>query len=287
MDTNKKKIAVLGSEGYVGTAMIKMLNDKFDIVRFDPALKKESASRLEVNKCDLAVICVPTPMDSTEPFPHPCDISIVEDLIVWLETPVILIKSTIAIGTCEYLKKKYKKRICMSPEYVGESKYYIPAHLDFSNDMKKTPFWVIGGEDEDVKYIYNLFVPILGPLKKYMTVTCTEAEIVKYFENYYLAQRVILANEMKSCCDKLGVNYYRVREAWLCDPRINDFHSIAFHGKEGFSGKCLPKDMNALLHSMEKLGVNCDMLRGMLKGNYKMRKENKQALDYEYKNNNR
>ena len=56
-----------------------------------------------VNHCDLAIICVPTPMSED----GSCDTSEVEGIIKWIKTPLILIKSTIPPGTTERLKKQY------------------------------------------------------------------------------------------------------------------------------------------------------------------------------------
>lgn len=281
-----KKIAIIGSHGYVGSAFTKMVEPFFEVVRYDR--KKENWE--EVNACDLGVVCVPTEMDKSMPFPHACDTSIVEDVISKLETPVILVKSTLAPGTTDRLKKKYNKRICMSPEYVGEGRYYVPSHLDFSKKMERTPFWVVGGDSKDVAYIYDLLVPILGPLKRYITVTAIEAELIKYWENITLATRVILANEMKKSCDLFDANYYNVREGWLADPRMDFWHSIAFAEKPGFSGKCLPKDLNAFLRACEDKGLDMPMLRSVLKSNYKMRKEVNLETQYDYEetsNNNK
>ena len=54
------KIAIIG-QGYVGTAFKKFVEDYYDIVTYDPAYDSEYP-QAEVDACELAVICVPTPM---------------------------------------------------------------------------------------------------------------------------------------------------------------------------------------------------------------------------------
>ena len=58
-----------------------------------------------------------------------CDISQVEEGVSWLETPSILIKSSVVPGTTDYLKGKHNKRITVSPEYYGESSFFLPEHV--------------------------------------------------------------------------------------------------------------------------------------------------------------
>lgn len=276
------KIAVCGSEGYVGKAFVSMLEKQgIEVIKIDPSLGNKSAKYKDTSDCELAIVCVPTSMDKSEGFPYRCNVDIVEDVVSKLESEIIMIKSTVEPGATDRLKKKYNKRICHSPEYIGEGRYYMPPHLDFSKEMEKTPFWIVGGDSKDVDEIYNILVPILGPLKRYIRVTAKEAEVIKYWENISLAMKVIMANEMKASCEALGVSYYNVRDGWLADPRMNFFHSIAFDGKPGYGGKCLPKDLNAFLRVCKDVGYDAGFLRACLEVNNKMREEEGLDLDYE------
>lgn len=276
---HKRKIAIIGY-GYVGKAYERMVKDKYEVVIRDPALGDKSALNQEVNASDLAVLCVPTGMDKSKEFPYPCDISIVEECVSWLETPVILIKSTVTPGTTDLLKEKYNKRICMSPEYAGESSYYLPVGYDYVDDMKKTPWNIIGGSDEDVKYIFDLMVPIWGPKKDYYICTAKEAETIKYMENTYFGVKITFAQEMYNICKKLGVNWYRVWQGWALDNRVDKMHTAVFPEGRGFAGKCLPKDLNALVRASEDQGYEPVMLKAMLESNREIRKENGKEIDY-------
>jgi nucleotide sugar dehydrogenase len=275
-----KKIAIIGSEGYVGSAFKRMVQDKYEVVLFDPALGEESATKEECNQADLGVICVPTLMDKSKEFPFPCDTSIVEDCVSWLETPVILIKSTIAPGTTDRLKEKYKKRICMSPEYAGESTYFLPPGYDYFDNMKKTPWNVIGGADKDVNYIFDLLIPILGPKKEYHICTAKEAEVIKYMENTYFGVKITFAQEMYNICKVMDVNWYRVWTGWALDNRVDKMHTAVFPEGRGFAGKCLPKDLNALVRASIDAGYEPKMLKSMLESNREIRKENGKEIDY-------
>ena len=277
-----KKIAIIGSEGYVGKAFDAMVCGKYEVVRYDPNLGDKSASKEQVNECGLAVIAVPTPMSKEYKEVdglkvYACDTSIVEACVEWVDTPVILIKSTVSVGTTERLKKKYGKRIVFSPEYVGETGYKVSARMNFHTDMGATPFLILGGDNADCDYIFDLLVPILGPEKTYFKCDSKTAEFIKYKENDYFAHKVVWANEMRQQAEALGVDYYRAWQGWGLDPRIDVMHTAVFRDNEGFAGPCFPKDTNALCYSLLENGNRSALLVGMLKKNLNLRK----AEDYQ------
>ena len=213
-----------------------------------------------INKiCNLSIVCVPTPMAED----GSCDTSIVEETIKWLKTPYILIKSTIAPGTTDYLKKKYGKRIVFSPEYTGMSTYYNP----IMKTMKEEPFVVFGGSKEDTQFMVDVWQPMLGPLCQYLQVDAIEAELAKYIENSFFAAKVAYCNEFFEICKVFGVEYDRVRDIWLHDPRINPMHTSVFKNNRGVGGRCLPKDTMALIKASEAKGYEPKILKQVINSN--------------------
>lgn len=278
MATNTKRIGIVGY-GYVGKAFYDMVKDHYSTFVYDPHSEEAKGKFLNtkesINRCDLAVICVPTPSLEN----GRCDTSIVEDTVKWLETPVILIKSTIEPGTVDTLTALCKvnglpdKHLVFSPEYVGEGKYHVTARMDFQTDMKKTPFLILGGEKKDCDYILDLLVPVLGPEKTYYTCSAKEAEIIKYMENTYFGVKITFANEMYEICKALGADWYKVWQGWALDPRVDVMHTAVFPEARGFSGKCLPKDLNALVAASDRAGYYPEFLAQMLASNAKFRPE--------------
>lgn len=274
MQSNKKTIAIIGY-GYVGKAFAEMIKNHYQVLTFDPNLES-SATKEEVNKADLGVVCVPTPIKKD----GLCDTSIVEQILEWLDAPVILIKSTVAVGTTERLKKQFNKRIVMSPEYVGEGKYRVSPRMDFQTDMGATPFLVLGGDNADCNYILDLLIPVLGPEKRIYKMSTTEAELVKYMENTYFGVKITFAQEMYDICKQFGADWYSVWQAWSADPRVDVMHTAVFPEARGFAGKCLPKDLNALVFSSKQKGYTPIMLEAMLKSNKIIREKNGQENIY-------
>lgn len=261
-----KKIGIVGY-GYVGKALHSFFKKHYDVFIFDP-LMNNTHTKDEVNKCDVVFVSVPTPRGEN----GECDVSIVEDTIEWLDVDVIVIKSTVEIGTTERLIEKYNKNIVFSPEYIGESTYWSP--YDFHTDMKETPFFIFGGKKETCNKVIDIFLPVTGPCKRYIVSDSKTAEMAKYMENSFYATKITFCNEMYDICESLDIEWNEARELWLADPRINPMHTAVFKDKRGFSGKCLPKDTSALNHIAKENGLPSLLLNNVLESNNIFLKKN-------------
>lgn len=259
-----KKIGIIGL-GYVGQAIYSYFQDHYEVRYIDPA-KEGSNTQKQINECDLAVVCVPTEMrdDGT------CDTSIVEEVLGWLKTPVVLIKSTIPPGTTKKLERQFPDlNIAFSPEYIGEGKYYVPTHKGYPHptDMKQHNFFIFGGHKEVVRKIIPFFLKVSGPDARYHSTDSTTAELVKYAENSWGAMKVTFFNEFYEIAEKLGVEYVDFRELLLLDGRIERMHTAVFPDKRGFGGKCFPKDVNAIVKHMKDTGYEPKLLQCVLERN--------------------
>lgn len=261
------KVAIIGN-GYVGKAYQKLFPDAVIYNRHD----KIAESRFEVNQCDLAIICVPTPMKND----GSCDISIVEEVLAWVNTPLILIKSTVPPGTTKALKKRFKKRICHSPEYVGEGGYYIPFwQFPHPTEPQHHSFMIIGGHPKDREEILNIFYPVLGATKTYYQVDETTSELIKYMENCAIATKVTLCNEFYELAKTFGVSYSQLREGFVLDERQGKMFTTVFVDKRGFGGKCLPKDINGIVNAAKKAGYKAEFLEAVIENNNRLKKKTK------------
>jgi len=274
----KKESIVVISAGYVGRAIIDLVKKHYQVYCYDPmyhpGIKYQEMDdvtflkNIEDHPKDavLGIVCSPTPSlpDGS------CDLQYVENAIARLETPLILIKSTIEVGTTDILRKEFNKRIVFSPEFVGESKYYNPF---FNNEMATVPWLVLGGEPVDTRAVLEIIIKILGPTKQYYQCSAKEAEMIKYTENVYFATKVTFCNEVYSMCEASGIDYWKVREGWLLDPRIGGYgmHTAIFPNNRGYAGKCFNKDIRALVRFGEKVGYSPDFLKEVIKTNEKFR----------------
>lgn len=248
------KIGIIGY-GYVGKAIKEMIDDHYEVLIYDPAMKYNTKE--EINSCDLGIICVPTPMNDD----GSCDTRIVEQVMDWLKTPLVLIKSTVYPGFTE----GYPQAV-FSPEYVGESKYYNPIY----KTIKETDFIIFGGLSENTQKCVDIFKPILGPLVKYFQTDSRSAELVKYMENTFFATKITFCQEWYDICQAFGRSYDEIREMWLADQRINRMHTSVFKDNRGFKGKCLPKDLLGIIKASEEAGHEPELLKKVVQINGKL-----------------
>src|SRR5579859_3875968 len=220
-----KNIALIG-RGYVGKAHEAFFKDKFDLVFYDPPLGFSDKGK--VNTADLAIICVPTNMRPD----GAADLSIVEETLSWLKTPLILIKSTVPPGTTNRLAKKYKldSRLAFSPEFVGEGGYPVPhwQGVPHATDMKLHSSFIFGGTKEALDKILPFFNKVRGPFGEYRTTDATTAELVKYMDNCWIATKVTFCNEFYDIAKTYGVSYDELRELWLTDGRVGRSHTLVY-----------------------------------------------------------
>jgi UDPglucose 6-dehydrogenase len=259
-----KKIAIIGY-GFVGKAMSKLFPDA---LVYDPFFDKKiefpqinfCEDKSEINKCDVAFVCLPTAM-----LPNgECDTSIVEETICWLNTPLIIIRSTVKPGTTNNLIELFAKDIIFIPEYVGET----VAHPLL--DEKYRDFLIIGCRDSFIGNLaLEVYQEVYNSSLKVLFLTPTEAEIVKYMENTAIGSMVTLCNEFYNICETFGVNYNRVREGFLLDPRMSRYFTFVYPRARGFGGKCLPKDLNAIAAASKQAGYQAEFIEDILKNNTK------------------
>jgi UDPglucose 6-dehydrogenase len=260
----KQKIGIVGY-GYVGRAMYNFFKKHYEVFVHDVQGDKDVpiVGREEINSCDLSLICVPTPMDSS----GRCDTSLVDEVVSWVNTPITIIKSTVEVGTTASLSKLHGKKLVFSPEYCGESSYWSPYLWD--REVKETPFFIFGGDSESTSKCVDFYLPVAGPVKKYIQTSSCSAEMAKYMENSFYATKIAFCYEMAEICHSAGIDYNTVRELWLHDPRINPMHTAVFERNDSpFGGKCLPKDLSALHNfAKNKLGYEPKLLGEVLNSN--------------------
>lgn len=256
-----KKVAIIGY-GWVGKAMYKLFPDA---LVYDPYISQGEddpicATEKEINECEIAFICVPTPLKQITKFG--LDTSIVEEAVAWCECPLIVIRSTVNPGDCDKWVKIYNKDIVMQPEYLGET----PSHL--FNDPKTRPFLILGGHIGQTNKLIYLYQGVYNANISIRQVSAYEAEIIKLTENRAIAFKVAQCQELYDVCLKAGVNYYTIRDAvYGDDPRFNLWWTFVFPDNRGMNSKCLPKDVYAWCAWAESLGYEPKITQTLLEKN--------------------
>ena len=102
------------------------------------------------------------------------------------------------------------------------------------------------------------------------------AELAKYMENCFLATKVIFCNEFYDLAQKMNISYTELRETWLMDERMGRSHTFVFPEDRGYDGKCLPKDVDALISQAEELDVDMQVLNAVKQKNVEYNRDKKE-----------
>ncbi len=241
---NNLKVGIVGV-GMVGGAMQRYFQKK-EVEPFVYDKYNHLGSMQEVNQADVIFICVPTPFVSDKGF----SLKYVEEACSKIEgEKIVVIKSTVLPGATEYLQNKFPQhKLLFNPEFLTE--------LTADQDMQYPDRQIIGytAKSFDVAGDVMMLLP-LAPYERIMP--STEAEMVKYFGNNWFSVKVIFANQMYDLCQKIGIDYDTVKEAASADKRIGRSHLEVWHkGYRGYGGKCLPKDIRALIQFADSKEVD-------------------------------
>tara|TARA_B110000208_G_C11739345_1_gene419303 strand:+ start:49 stop:903 length:855 start_codon:yes stop_codon:yes gene_type:complete len=267
------KIGIIGN-GFVGKATNILNNNKTDIIIYDknPKLCEPNGITIDdIIETDLIMICVPTPMNKD----GSCHLDILKSVVyeienkVSLDEKIVIIRSTIPVGTCKELNCYFM------PEFLTEKNYM--------KDFKERECWIFGLKEDKHEqngifknYMYDLIRcnyysgNIINRDIKY--VSSCEAEMIKLFRNNYLAVKIGFCNEIAEFCDKKNLNYEKIIDIACSDKRIGKSHTLVpgHDDRRGFGGTCFPKDIHNLKVEMDKINMTSYIIKATIDRNEKV-----------------
>lgn len=267
MKINKKTFGIVGV-GMVGQQLEKWFNiSSLPVFSYDKF--KGIGSRDDLRNADIIFLCLPTP--HSDSIKSGVDLSSFLEIIEFFnDSKIFVIKSTIPVGTTEYLQEKFHNHLFFhNPEFLTE----ITAWEDFINPhMQIFGYGKAGLEDMAEK-----IMSILPRAKFSKIIPAKEAEIFKFARNAFFANKVIFANHIYDLADALGADYEIFREIMEEELRFGkerDNHFKVIHkGYRGFGGKCLPKDLKTFIKIFQSQKLNPELLLTTDKVNEKFLKE--------------
>ncbi len=238
------RIGIVG-HGVVGSAICRFFSQRHEISVYDKFQQGCCTPRHKerINSCDVVFVCVPTPAAVDG---RTCDVSAVEESVRWI-VPPICIRSTVPPGTVDRLVYETAKEICFSPEYIGEQ----PGHP--WREESACGFVIVGGTAALCDLVASAYRAIAVDDLKYFCSTARTAELCKYMENSFLATKVAFVNQFYDIASTLQVDFGDLLRLWLADPRIGSSHTVVTV-ERGFRGRCLPKDIAAMIAIMDEYG---------------------------------
>lgn len=181
---------------------------------------------------------------------------------------VVVTKSTVPIGTGEYLRKLIKETnprsnfgIVSNPEFLREGAAI--------NDFMRPDRVVIGSKDEEaIAIMRDLYRPLYLIEAPFVLTSLEGAELTKYAANAFLATKISFINEIASLCESIGCDVHDVARAIGMDRRIgNKF----LHPGPGFGGSCFPKDTRALATVAREFGRDSLIVDAVIEVNRRQR----------------
>jgi nucleotide sugar dehydrogenase len=251
------KIGIIGM-GYVGKAVeASWLGSQHQVVYYDPIVPG-SLSNVEavINERPGAIfVCVPTPSCSS----GACDTSIVKstlDQLLGKYAGVIIVKSTV-------MPDFWK-------DYTEHSNlFHVPEFLVASNaisDYLNPQFIFIGGHTNQAYQVERILATsaINLAVKIYHTDLIT-ASLVKYFMNTFLATKVTVLNQFSQLSNAIGANWDDFTQMIEIDSRMGSSHTQVPgpDGKYGYGGACFPKDVRAIIHTMQSHNVSAGIIEAV------------------------
>lgn len=209
---------------------------------------------------DVIFIAVPTPMGESGAADLTHVYAAADEIGSYLDRyKVVVDKSTVPVGTAERVRAIIRSRtehdfdVVSNPEFLKQGK----AIADFMQPDRV----VIGSDSERALGIMReLYEPFLRTFHPLIAIDTRSAEMAKYAANCFLATKISFINEISNLCERAGADISAVREAIGADKRIG--YEFLFPGI-GYGGSCLPKDVQALLHTADCFGSNMHLLRAV------------------------
>lgn len=184
---------------------------------------------------DYVIICVPTETNGYEHIQK----EVIQALMRIEKAKLVIIRSTILPGSTDKFQKEYPFPIMFVPEFGFEK--------TMEDDLKNPTHYLLGVTDRSICFVEEVS-NLLPGAKEYLTMTAKAAEWAKYITNVWGCFQVTLANvfyDLMNGDDNLYLEATRGATKHKNIPKWG--WKIWQDGERGYSGKCLPKDIKAII----------------------------------------
>ncbi|MFC1505219.1 UDP-glucose dehydrogenase family protein [Thermodesulfobacteriota bacterium] len=268
VDISKSKVNSInrGKSPIVEKGLNALIKKQHDAGKISATINASSA----VLDTDVSFICVGTPSTPEGHLNLTAIFKVAEEIGSALRKKkkyhIIIIRSTVLPGTnkkvTELIQKQSGKKadieftVVSNPEFLREGSAI--------NDFFNPPYTLIGSKNQKaIEKMEILYKEIDAPL-----ITCDVkiAEIMKYVNNAFHAQKVVFANEVGNICKKLNIDSHKVMDIFCMDRKLN---ISPYYLKPGFAygGSCLPKDLKALKTIAHDHYVSCHLIESIERSN--------------------
>jgi UDPglucose 6-dehydrogenase len=209
---------------------------------------------------DILFICVQTPPT----YSGDADLSYVwtalDDLPRVETRRLLVMKSTVPVGTGEKVRAALEARGLTNVGYVSNPEFLAEGRAvhDFVNPDRI----VIGAfAEEDGAEVQALYDGIDAPV---VVTDVASAEMIKLAANAFLMTRISFINEIANVCEAVGADVVEVAKGVGLDHRLGKHFLRA---GIGYGGSCFPKDSLALKQLASNSGYHFQLLAAVIEVN--------------------
>jgi UDPglucose 6-dehydrogenase len=209
---------------------------------------------------DFLYVCVGTPSTYSGDANLSYVWSVLDDLPELSGRPVLVMKSTVPVGTGEKIRAALDARslehvgYASNPEFLSEG----TAVRDFMAPDRI----VIGAfEQSDGDRVEELHGKLEAPVVR---ADVASAEMIKLAANAFLMTRISFINEIANVCELVGADVEEVARGVGLDHRLGPHFLRA---GIGYGGSCFPKDASALKQLASNSGYHFQLLSAVIEVN--------------------
>jgi UDPglucose 6-dehydrogenase len=214
----------------------------------------------EIVSRPILFVCVGTPPTYSGDADLSAVWTVVDQLPALEERAILVMKSTVPVGTGEKVRAALDARGLAHVGYVSNPEFLAEgsAVRDFMNPDRI----VVGGFTEaDSELVTALYEPLDAPVVR---ADVASAEMIKLAANAFLMTRISFINEIANVCEATGADVETVAQGVGLDHRLGPHFLRA---GIGWGGSCFPKDGVALKQLASNSGYHFQLLSAVIEVN--------------------
>jgi UDPglucose 6-dehydrogenase len=209
---------------------------------------------------ELLFVCVDTPPT----YSGDADLSrvwtVVDELSSLDRRAILVMKSTVPVGTGEKVRAALETRGLSHIGYVSNPEFLAEGAA--VRDFMQPDRVVVGAFAEaDGDRVASLYEDTDAPIVR---ADVASAEMIKLAANAFLATRISFINEIANVCEVTGADVEKVAEGVGADHRLGPHFLRA---GVGYGGSCFPKDTSALKQLASNSGYHFQLLSAVIEVN--------------------
>jgi UDPglucose 6-dehydrogenase len=214
----------------------------------------------EVVSAPVMFVCVGTPPTYSGDADLSAVWTVVDHLPALEERAILVMKSTVPVGTGEKVRAALDARGLAHVGYVSNPEFLSEGSA--VKDFMSPDRLVVGAFTEaDAGTVAALYEPLEAPM---VQADVASAEMIKLAANAFLMTRISFINEIANVCEATGADVEQVAKGIGLDHRLGPHFLRA---GIGWGGSCFPKDGVALKQLASNSGYHFQLLNAVIEVN--------------------